>query len=139
MSNDVKIVDQNPVSSSLIGSQVQPQVPVGSPNKELGSSGVNISEFVRPAGAEVSHKLDQEQVESGVEEKKDFPDLTFEHKQVGIEPAGPHVPVPSGPTGKITLPMSEEEVAGKLKTGKSDDSGKWLAKLIDKVIRALGL
>ena len=35
--------------------------------------------------------------------------------------------------------MSEEEIADKLKTGRDDDSGKWLAGLIGKIIRAMGL
>ena len=146
MSDDSKIVNQN---TPLVtpGDQAQPQVqsaqpvqpsaPAGSVNKETGPVGAPDSEFIRPS--ETEPQINQELKESGVEVKSDNPDLTFEHKELGVDHAGSHVPVPSSPSGKVTMPMSEDEVTDELKTGQDDDSGKWLAGLIRKIIKAMGL
>jgi len=133
MSDDRQVLDQKPVS----GSQAQPLTPasVGVVNKEIGPIPSVIPE-IRPAGPEVKHEISQESAELGVKEIQDRPDLT---EGVDMQHAGPSVPIPSGPSGKVSLPMLEDEVADKLKTGQDDDSGKWLAGLIQKVIRALGI
>lgn len=131
MNNDSKTADQ-----------LQPQTPtapislVGVPNKEAATA---VSEFVRPAGPEVKPSLSPEVSEAGVEVKTDRPDLTFEHKEIGLDHAGATQPVLTIPTGKVRLPMTEEEVANQLKVGQDDDSRKWLAGVIDRVIKALGL
>lgn len=146
MNDDNKIINQdaNPVAQTdqtqpqAPQTQVQPVAPVGSVSKETGPVSPNLSEFVRPSGPEASPNLSQEEKKLGVEVKSDKPNLTFEHKELGVDHAGPHVPVPSSPSGKVTMPMSEEEIKDKLKTGQNDDSGKWLAGLIQKVIRAMG-
>lgn len=144
MDDNAKIVNQNtpPVvqdDQAQPQATVQPIAPVasvGSVNKEVGPIASPVSEFVKPTEAEP--QISQELKESGVEAKSDRPDLTFEHKELGVDHAGPHVPVATSPSGKITMPMSEEEVADKLKTGQDDDSGKWLAGLINKVIAVMG-
>ena len=136
MSNDTQVLDQNPGTPQA---PVQPVVPVGSVSKETGPANVNLSEFVRPAGPEGSPNVSEEEKEAGVEVKSDKPNLTFEHKELGIDHAGPHVPVSASASGKVSLPMSEDEVIDKLKTGQDDDSGKWLSKLIQKIMKVMGL
>jgi hypothetical protein len=133
MNSDVGVVDQNPVSAPASSSSV-PVPQMGSLKKEAPI--ISIPEL-KPAGSEVSHNISQELKDIGVEEKKDGPDLTFEHKKLGFEHAGPSVPIPPSPSGKITLPMSEEEIASKLKVGQDDDSGKWHAGLLRKIIAAM--
>lgn len=133
MNNDTQVLDRNPVSVPVSGSQVQPQM--GSLNKEAPIAATGLSE-IRPSGPEVRHEISQESAELGVKEIQDRPDLV---QTVDIHHAGPHVPVPSSPSGKVIMPMSEEEITDKLKTGQDDDSGKWLAGLIQKIIKAMGL
>lgn len=141
MDDDTKIVNQN-AHPAIQGNQAQPQaqvqpaVPAGSVNKETSPVGASDSEFIK--SSETEPQIGQELKESGVEVKSDKPDLTFEHKELGVDHAGPHTPVSSFPSGKITMPMSEEEVEDRLKTGRDDDSGKWLAGLIQKIIKAIG-
>ncbi len=110
---------------------VQPVAPVGSVNKEVGPVGATISEFVKPS--ETQPQIDQDLAELGVEAKKDEPSIADEHKKI-IDHAKQFTPVSSSPSGKVTMPMSEEEVTEQLKTGQDDDSGKWLARLIRKII-----
>ncbi|MDP2586085.1 MAG: hypothetical protein Q8P29_04370, partial [Candidatus Levybacteria bacterium] len=105
--------------------------PIGSVNKEVGPVGATTSEFVKPS--ETQPQIDQGLAELGVEARKDEPSITDEHKDF-INHAGPHTPISSSPSGKVTMPMSEEEVGDMLKTGEDDDSGKWLAGLIRKII-----
>lgn len=113
---------------------------VGSANKEIGPLGESAPQLseISPAGAEREHNLSQELKDIGVVETKDRPDLTEEHRQAGIEHAGPAVPVPTTAPNSVQYPLSEEEVAVRLKTGRGDDSGKWLARLIKKVIAVMG-
>ena len=129
MNDNTKVLDQNPVPPPVSSSVVQPY---GSLNKEA-PIGQNLSEVVRPAGTEASPNVSEEERKSGVEIKRDKPNLTLEHNGL-VEHAGPHVSVSTQPSGKITMPMSEEEIARQLKTGRDDDSEKWLAWLLKKVI-----
>ena len=132
MNNDDKnVVNQNPNLTPPIA-QVQPQVatPVGSSNKEVSP--------IMPSGAEVSHEINQELKDLGVEEKKDRPEIKDEDFQF-IQHAGPSVPVQTTSSGQVSLPMSEEEVEKELKMGKSDDSAKWYAVIIQKVRAVMGL
>jgi len=131
MNGDVKVLDQNPVSP-ISGSAVQSQI--GSLNKE--AQPVTGLPELKPAGTEVSHNLDQEIKDVGVEEKKDRPDLT---EAIDIQHSGPSIPVSTVSSTSIQYPMSEQEIENKLKTGPSDDSGKWLAGLIKKIMKALGV
>lgn len=130
MSEDTQVLDQPSGSAPTSGSVAVS--PVGSSNKEAPVSMVELPEL-RPAGPEVKHDISQELKKLGMEEKKDGPNLTSEHKKIGLSHAGSHVPVPTSPSGNIILPMSEEEIASKLKAGQDDDSGKWQAALMDKI------
>lgn len=144
MNDDNKTVNQNadpivqatPVQPQTPVQPVVPVTPVGSPNKEIGPVGSVASEYIKLTDTEP--QIDQDLEELGIEAKKENPDLTNEHKQAGIGYAKETAPVSSQPTGAVKLPMSEEEVADTLKTGQDDDSGKWLAGLIQKIIRAMG-
>ncbi|OGH24194.1 MAG: hypothetical protein A3B47_00700 [Candidatus Levybacteria bacterium RIFCSPLOWO2_01_FULL_39_24] len=135
MNTDTQVLDQKPVFAPVSGGVTGPQ---GSLNKEKTPIGTNLSEFVRPAGPEISPNLPQEVSESGVEVKTDKPNLTLEHQELGMEHAGPNITVLTQPSAPIKLPMSEEEITNKLKTGQDDDSGKWQAGLIQKIIKAMG-
>lgn len=148
MDSNNKIVNQNtpPVAQNdqmqtqPTVAPVQPVAPVGSVNKETGPIDVGKTKIneLSPSSPEVSHEISQELKDIGVEENKDRPDLTFEHKEMGIEHAGPYVPVSTSPSNLIQYPMSEEEIADKLKTGQNDDSGKWLAGLVHKIMKVMG-
>ena len=132
MNNDNKILDRNPVSPPVSGNQVQPQM--GSLNKEAPIA-TGLSEL-RPAGPEAKHNIDQEITQLGVREIEDRPDLT---QVADVQHAGPSIPVSAMSSASIHYPMSEDEVTKQLKTGQGDDSGKWLAGLIKKVIAVMGL
>lgn len=141
MNGDIKKSNQN-LASDAQDDQKQPQaqvapiVPAGSVNKETVPVGIVDAEFVK--SSETEPQVSQELKESGVEIKSDRPDLTFEHKELGVNHAGP-IPVSSSSPSHIILPMSEEEMTDKLKTGQDDDSGKWLAGLLKKIIAMMGL
>lgn len=149
MNDDNRMLNQNtpPVAPTVAEDQAQPQTvvqpivpvalsaPVGSTNKEVGSIVSPVPEFVKPSEAEP--QIEKDIAELGVEAKKDEPNITDEHKDF-IDHAKQFTPVSSSPKSKITMPMSEEEVAEKLKTGQDDDSGKWLAGLIRKIIKIMG-
>jgi hypothetical protein len=136
MNGDVKVVDQNPVSAPVISDVVQPPVSVSQPSKEMEPVVAPTSEFIKPSEAEP--QIDKDLAELGVEAKKDEPKIEDEHKDL-VDHAKQFSPVvPSSPS-KVIMPMSDEEVKDKMKTGQDDDSGKGQAKLIDKVMKVLGL
>lgn len=131
MSGDAKVLEQNPISAGQ-SAVAQPQVPVGSASKEAPRISAPMSEFAKPSGAEIMPNIPPE-VSGHVRVNNDEPNLTPEHKDL-VDHAGPNVTVPSSPSGKILLPMSEEEVAEQLRTGQDDDSRKWYAELVKKII-----
>jgi hypothetical protein len=139
VNDDNKVLNQNPPpsQSDQVQPQAQPQiqpqavVPVGSPNKETGPVVSLGNEFIKPS--EAGPQVDGTLKELGVEAKKDEPNLSDEHKGI-MEHAKEFTPVSASPSGNVVMPMSEEEIANKLKTGQDDDSGKWLAGLIKKII-----
>ncbi len=111
--------------------QQPPTQPVGSVAKEQGPLGV--SEFIKPSGAESTPVIPPEVAEHGVETVTDYekPQLTQEHKEVGIHEAKESVPVSTQPTGSVQLPMTEEEARQTVKMHKKvSDSILWLAALI---------
>jgi len=127
--NDNAGLDKSSGSAPIPGNIVPP---VGSMNKEVPAINLDIgSSELTPAGPDTQHNIDQELENIGVEEKKDNPDLTLEHKELGIEHSGP-IPVPP-PSDNVVVPMSEEEIKAKSKTVKSDDSVKWYMALLTKI------
>jgi len=128
MNTDTQVLKESPVSVGQTP-PLQPQTPVGTANKEIG----HVSEFVKPSGAETIPNIPPE-VSEHIKVESDKPDLTPEHKELGLDHAGSNITVSTQPAVPIKLPMSEEEIADKLKTGQDDDSGKWLAGLIRKII-----
>jgi len=141
MNDDNKILNKNTFSTNQSNqSQVQvqpviPTAPVGTPSKETGPINTPISEFMKPS--EVEPQISKDLRELGVEAKKDEPNIEAEQRQI-IDHAKQFTPVPASSSGKITLPMSEEEIASKLKVGQDDDSDKWLAGLLRKIIAVMG-
>lgn len=125
MGNDTAVLDKNPTTPA----QVQPQIPAGTlGSKERGP--INL------AGTEVQHNLTPEVADAGVREHQEGTSLTDEHFKAGIKES---VPPPLVSTNTVTLPMTEEEIEHKLRGGQDDDSGTWLAGLIQKIIKAMGL
>lgn len=117
--------------------QVQPVVSAGSLHKEAELHSVDQPQkFIEPS--EKEPQLTPELKEAGVEAKKDGPDIADEDKQL-INHAKQFTPVPTTPSNKIIMPMSEEEIASKLKTGQDDDSAKWLVQLINKIMAVMAL
>jgi hypothetical protein len=144
MNDDVKnatqnvspVIQLNQAQPQTVAQPIQPSAPVGSTNKEIASVNSNPSEFVKPSEAEL--KVGSELADLGVEAKKDSPNIADKHRDF-IDHAKQFAPTPSSASGKVSLPMSEEEIEKKLKTGQDDDSEKWLAGLIRKIIKAMGL
>lgn len=133
MSDDTKILDQNPVAQAL------PPVQTGYIHKEQAPPVTvepNLSEFIKPEVEKPN--IDQEQTDMGVMAKKEVPDLTPEHEEIGLKYSGPSVPVPPGPTGLVHIPLTREEALADLKIKKPDDSGWGFDKLVIKVLDALG-
>jgi hypothetical protein len=136
MNGDVKVVDQNPIPAPVVSDVAQPPVSVGQPNKEAEPMVAPTSEFIKPS--EVEPQIGKDLAELGVEAKKDEPKIEDEHKEI-IDHAKQFSPVAPSTPSKVVMPMSEEEIKNKLETGQDDDSGKGLAKVIDKVMKVLGL
>lgn len=137
MNDDNQNVNQNtpppPVAQTdQTQPQIQPVAPVGSVNKEVGPVVSPVSESVKLS--ETEPRISQELKDLGIEAKKDEPNITDEHRSF-IDHAKQFTPVSSSSSGKITMPMSEEDISRQLKTGQNDDSGKWLAWLLKKVIK----
>jgi len=135
MGDDNKILNQNtPTTNQVIQDQPQlisqPTNPVGAVSKETEPTTSAATEFVKPSEAEP--QIDRDLRELGVEANKDVPEITDEH--AGVEHAKQFAPVLSSSQNKVTMPMSEEEIAVKLKAGQDDDSEKWLARLLKKII-----
>ena len=118
--NDNVVLDKSPGSAPIPGNATPL---VGSMNKE--------APVISPAGPDTQHNIDQELESIEVEEISENPNLTPEHKELGIEHSGP-IPVPP-PSDNVVVPMSEEEIKAKSKTVKSDDSVKWYMALLTKI------
>lgn len=133
MNDNTKVLDQNPsVSPTAMGTQgsVQSNINIGSMRKEQASAvsvEPNLSEFIKPEIEKPN--IDQEQKDMGVVTKSEAPDLTFEHKQIGLEHSGATVPVPPGPTGLVQFSEKKD----------ISDSGTWLNTLTEKVQKVLKL
>lgn len=124
MNNDNKIVDQ-----------AQPQAPVqpvpsvgGGANKEVGRVVAPVSEFVTRSGAEAIPNIPPE-VSAHIEVKNDNPTLTEEHKQIGVEYAGPSVQPPTEPSGLVQIPQTTD----------INNSDTWLNALTEKIQKVMKL
>lgn len=119
-------------------SQVQPQgippQPVGSVQKEAGPiSSVEEASYVEPAGAERMLEISSELSEQGVEKSanQETPQLTEEHKRIGIQHAKESTPVITTPTGSVQVSMPQKEAEHIVKTDKKTNSGiLWIATII---------
>lgn len=146
MNNDDKNKNQNVQATKAVQDnqanqpqpQVQPVVPAVSLDKESEPQSTDqpTQKFIEPS--EKEPQISPELKEAGVEIKKDAPDIADEHKQI-INHAKQFTPVSTSPSDKITMPMSEEEISSKLQIGQDDDSAKWLAQLINKIMAVVAL
>jgi len=147
MNDDSKNVNQNNVSADQVDqagqtqqsqSQAQSAVssvstkeqePIGAPNSESAKS------------LETKPEVDEDTKEKKVEAEKNELETSDKDKKI-ISQLEKTASVPSAPTSSsdgIAVPMSKEEAADKLKTGQDDDSGKWYAALINKIIAVMVL
>lgn len=120
-----------------------PQNPVSGPHKEVApvrqmpTAEAPVAEYVRPT--EVAPQLQQEVVDAGVEvvHNPEQPQLTQEHKAVGLELAKEAVPVtiPAQPTTQ--LPYSAQEVKEIEKKVPISESKHWLAALTEYLLKKL--
>ena len=120
--NDIAVVDKNPIPVQTANNNLQPP---GSLSKEAPSSPEIKPELV---GSEREHENIEELKEMGVRvENNDRPNLSAEHKELGMDYAGATVPTPTFFSDKVQLP----EIP---KTGSSDDSKTALRMLIEKIM-----
>jgi hypothetical protein len=144
MDDNVKNVSQNTspmvqddqAQVQPVVAPVQPVAPAGSVNKEAGPVGRSDSDFIKPS--ETEPQVDKDLKEAGVETESDKPTLTFEHKDLGISHVGANITPVTQSSASVQLPMTEEEIGNKLKTGQNDDSERWLAGLLNKIMKAIG-
>jgi hypothetical protein len=115
-----------------------PAAPVGSMHKEAGPTIVEqpIQEVLQPT--EQAPKLEAEVIEAGVEIPKnpEVPDLTLHDKSVGVSHAPVIAPVPTQPTGMISIDITKEQAIADVKANKNAKSGKsWIALEVLKMIQ----
>ncbi|MBF8250230.1 MAG: hypothetical protein HW400_831 [Candidatus Levybacteria bacterium] len=125
----MNVLDKNSVSSLVSGVGV----PTGSPNKEAPNIGGGLS-----SEPEINPKYAQELRELGMEVKTNRLPLTPEDQEMGMRHAGPHLTIEDTEKlperEKVVVPMSNERIEELMKTGDSNSSGRWLAKLFKKII-----
>jgi len=116
----------------------QPQNPMSGPHKEAGPiQQAPVSEYVRPT--EVTPQIPLEVAEAGVEAtpNSEQPQLTQEHKAVGIQHAKETTPVaiPTHPT--VQLPYTPLEAKQIEKTTSISESKHWLAALTEYLLKKI--
>jgi hypothetical protein len=145
-------VAQNIPNDKIVTDQGQYTPSSSSLNKEIGpSSSSKLSEVVKPSEPEVNLGEDLKNV--GITANTDKPKLDEVHEKIGVTQVAENTPVNSAPTGKVVLPMSEEEAEGILKNKKTnfnlhesvgeyagdytEDSLPFLAALVVKVVKEM--
>lgn len=93
--------------------------PVGVVRKESEPI-VNHEPFIMPSEAEP--RLHPEVSEAEIKVVKENLELNNEHRAFGMEPAGDSIPVPTEPTTKIKIPLSEEQADEIIKNQKHDSA-----------------
>lgn len=129
---------QQPSEVGTTSQDQSAEYPVGRSYKEGGPiPQASHEEYIRPT--EVVLHLHPEVKEAGVEAvvDKEQPQLTQEHKAVGIEYAKESVPVTTSQQVSIHLPYTPLEAREILKTVPPTESKHWLAVLTDYIIKKL--
>lgn len=134
----VQNAQQNPPKTDV---QMQPPVapppgglptPISGPQKEAEPLSIsqNTQEYITPS--EIEPVIAPEVAEHGVETvtNQHVPQLTPEHKALGIEHAKETVQVVTVPTGQVQLPMTVEEATVTVKQQKVSNSIVWIAALV---------
>lgn len=129
-----------PPAPSASGQQPspQPQYPVSGPLKEMAPiPQAPVTEYVRPS--EVEPQLPDEVKEAGMEvvENKERPQLTADHKALGIEHAKESVPVVVSPTSSVQLPYTLQDAKLIEKQVPRTESRHWLAALTEYIWRKM--
>ncbi|CAN5126076.1 hypothetical protein BH09PAT1_BH09PAT1_4990 [soil metagenome] len=151
ISNQPLTLDPNQMSEPAVQQAlVQPVAPVqaqpiqtpanaiSGPHKEAGPVMMApVAEYVRPT--EMAPQLQAEVAEAGVEvvNNPEQPQLTQEHKDVGIEPAKEAVPVIIPTQPSIQLPYTSLEVKNIVKKVPISESKHWLAALTEYLLKKI--
>lgn len=125
--DDNQFVSQNP-------QQYQPPVSIKQKEYEPIS---NQPAEANIAPSEHEPTLHPEVAASGVSTVSDKVYLTSAHRQVGITEAKESTPVSLNPSGRVNLPMNQNQAEIAVK-GKADDSLTWLAKIVLVYFKKLG-
>ncbi len=104
------------------------------PNKEVEIAPA--SDYLTPSAEIESIIKDKEVKDAGVTEVSPAPSLDQSHFKVGMRHAGSTVPVPTKPTGIVSLPMVEGEAHTAAK-GDITDSRTWLASFILRLFKKI--
>lgn len=97
---------------------IQPQVPSNVPPINVGASGGAkelerpVSDFVKPSENLVN--VENQLKEIGVQQRREFPEVTEQQKAAGAIPSPSAMPVQTEPTGTVHL-MSDEEAQREIK------------------------
>lgn len=132
-----EIVEQPAVTPLIQSPPSAPQHPIGGMNKEFGPVSnatveMPMSEVLQPT--EQAPVLEKEVAEAGVEVSKnpEVVDLTMhDQKHTGLSHAAATIPVPTGPTDAIKIPITEEKAQEIVKKEKKPKNAiTWIAVMV---------
>lgn len=120
--------------------QPTPAYPVSGPHKEYAPVEAPVREYVEPHASEIAPTLPSE-VEEFVEvvENKEQPQLTDEHREVGIEHAPVATPVVVSDQSAVQMPYTYPQAEQIVKETSVEESKHWLAALTEYLLRKLQL
>lgn len=105
-----------------------PPVPVGGLNKEAGPvAEAPVAEVLQ--SSEKAPEISPEVVEAGVEVSKnpEVPDLTVHDKHAGLSHAPVIAPIPTQPSGIVSLDVTKEQALAEVKANRNPRNAKsWL-------------
>lgn len=138
MDDSNKPLDQQSPTASVAPLVSQPAHPVSGPHKEYAPVEAPVHEYVEPHASEIAPILPSE-VEEFVEvvENKEEPQLTDEHRAVGIEHAPAATPVVVSDQPVVQMPYTYQQAEQVVKDTSVEESKHWLAALTEYLLRKL--
>lgn len=122
---------QNQVTVHPHGVETAPAPQVQKQPEQIAVSKPETSETFQIRSSEVAPRLHPEVAEAGVEAVSEKPEITQEHKDLGIEPAKETVPVKTQPSDSVVIPnapLSEQKAREVVKLHKKiSQSILWMA------------
>lgn len=129
---------QNPTYTSdgavQNGVPVQNTPAIGSVHREIERP---VTDFLKPTESQPA--IEQELREAGVEQVAQKPDLTADHKNVGIKHSLENTEPNPNAHKNIKFPLTESEIDKIEKGGDTNASAYWLSVLLLKIKKALAL